>query len=81
MATFVKGIVRQRLSESAADEAVDQLAESAEFYLSLRREYTHCYSCKRSLNSIDFDLCRKCNWIRCTCGACRCGYQGRSRLT
>jgi len=35
---------------------------------------THCYSCKKALNStVDWE-CTACNWILCTCGACGCGY-------
>src|SRR5436189_4675197 len=52
MATFAKDIVRDRLAESADSDEDERLAEPAEFYLSLRRRYTHCFSCKRSLNSL-----------------------------
>ena len=76
MATFAKDIVRARLAESADEEAEGQFAEPVEFYLSLRRRYTHCFSCKRSLNSIDFAVCDRCHWIRCACGACGCNFHG-----
>jgi hypothetical protein len=76
MATFAKEIVRDRLKESAGTEVDGQLAEPAEFYLSLRRRYTHCFSCKQSLNSIDFAVCGECHWIRCDCGACGCSFDG-----
>jgi uncharacterized small protein (DUF1192 family) len=35
---------------------------------------THCWSCKRHLDSsIDLE-CVACNWILCDCGACGCGW-------
>lgn len=40
---------------------------------------TACYVCKEELDgSIDLE-CMGCNWILCQCGACGCGYTGRSR--
>jgi len=42
--------------------------------LSLQKRITHCYRCKRNLDSRAFDICSKCNWIKCTCGACGCNY-------
>jgi hypothetical protein len=76
MATFAKEIVRGRLAESTDRAEEGQLAEPAEFYLSLRRRYTHCFSCKQSLNSIDFAVCSQCRWIKCGCGACGCSFHG-----
>ncbi len=76
MANFAKEIVRDRLAESADGEDAGQFAESVEFYLSLRRRYTHCFSCKKCLNSFDFEVCDKCRWIRCACGACGCKFHG-----
>src|SRR5262249_58963926 len=36
---------------------------------------THCYRCKRSLNSAEFPRCACCGWLACPCGACGCGYR------
>jgi hypothetical protein len=42
------------------------------------RRITHCYQCRRPLDS-EVDLeCAACAWILCSCGACGCGYQGLS---
>lgn len=76
MAVFVKSVVRDRMAQSSHTEPVDERCEPAALYLSLRRRYTHCFSCKRSLNSLDFEVCRQCRWIRCGCGACRCSFHG-----
>jgi len=77
MATFLKSIVRDRLVQGDAETGgAGPLKESAHFYFGLRGRFTHCYSCKRDLNSIDFELCEVCKWIRCECGACGWGYQG-----
>jgi hypothetical protein len=41
------------------------------------RRVTHCWACKRDLDSeIDFE-CIACGWILCKCGACGCPYNGR----
>lgn len=74
MATFAKDTVRDRLAESADLTTDGQFTELAEWYLSLRRRYTHCFCCKRSLNSLDFAVCGRCRWIRCACGACGCNF-------
>jgi hypothetical protein len=37
-----------------------------------RSRATHCYACKRDLNSVDFHTCERCGWISCECGACGC---------
>ena len=76
MTTFDKDIVRARLTESANEEVDGQLTESVESYLALPRRYTPCFSCKHSLNSLDFEVCDQCHWIKCACGACGCTYHG-----
>src|SRR6476659_5559626 len=59
MASFIKDIARDRLS----GEEHRDLEAAANVYLDLRGRFTHCYSCKRDLNSIDFSVCDKCGWI------------------
>lgn len=76
MATFAKDIVRDRLIESSGREEVEQLVEPAEFYCRLRARFTHCFRCKRNLNSFDFAFCSQCGWIRCSCTACGCNFHG-----
>lgn len=76
MATFLKSIVKDRLAQGDSELADgDPLKPHAEFYFGLRGRFTHCYRCKRDLNSIDFELCDVCRWIKCECEACGCGYQ------
>ena len=36
---------------------------------------TNCFDCKEDLNSVDDQLCEVCNWIKCSCGACGCGWE------
>jgi hypothetical protein len=36
---------------------------------------THCYSCKKKLDSHFHIECNACGWLICECGACGCGYQ------
>jgi len=38
------------------------------------RRITHCYNCKRDLNSKDNVKCKKCNWLVCICKRCGCQY-------
>jgi hypothetical protein len=79
MATFLKSIVRNPLaSENTEATDVGPLKDSAEFYFGLQGRFTHCYKCKRDLNSIDFEVCKVCRWIKCECAACGCGYRGPS---
>jgi hypothetical protein len=70
MATFLKEIVLRSLSTDAEED----LNSGANVYFALRGRFTHCYDCKRDLNSIDFSVCSECGWIMCICGACGCGY-------
>lgn len=42
-----------------------------------RQRETHCYWCRRDINSVDFSLCMRCGWIRCACGHCGCRYRGQ----
>lgn len=42
-----------------------------------RFRVTHCYNCKRGLDSRQHAKCSRCGWITCPgCGACGCGYAG-----
>ena len=52
--------------------------EVLRFYhdLRARARSTHCYRCKKALNSVDFSVCSRCGWIKCICDACGCGYHG-----
>lgn len=34
---------------------------------------THCWNCKRGLDSGHNIACGACKWLICSCGACRCG--------
>lgn len=41
-----------------------------------KHRVTHCYSCKKPLESGLFFECASCHWLVCGCGACGCGYNG-----
>lgn len=32
-----------------------------------------CYNCRKILEDIIGSRCQYCRWIRCSCGACKCG--------
>ena len=74
--TFIKDTIRTKEHWSSDEEHNPRwhraVAEYTEARARLRE--THCYRCKDGLNSVDFSICKKCNWIRCSCGACGCEY-------
>lgn len=39
-----------------------------------RERFTHCWSCKTSIDSVRYLICRTCKWIICPCSACGCNY-------
>ena len=36
---------------------------------------THCWNCKKDINSQQWDICEICKGISCSCGACFCGWE------
>jgi len=56
--------------------SVSDSEDFVQFYSSLRKRvrFTHCWNCKKDLNSVDFSICGQCGWIRCSCSACGCKY-------
>ena len=40
----------------------------------LRR--THCFHCKKNINSQQWDTCNDCKGIICSCGSCFCSWEG-----
>lgn len=41
------------------------------------RRTPNCYSCKKPLDNLSNIECSKCGWIKCSCGACGCGYNSQ----
>ncbi|MGG1596804.1 ankyrin repeat domain-containing protein [Paenibacillus naphthalenovorans] len=39
-----------------------------------RERFTHCWSCKTSIDSVRYLICSSCHWIICPCSACGCTY-------
>jgi len=66
--------------QTSLSQNVAALNKAVDLYHDFRsnRRVTHCYSCKSDLNSVDFDICEKCGWIRCQCNACGCDYHAYS---
>ena len=78
--TFVEEIVRDKLV--APDDALWSRMEPAvaQYVAALaKRRVTHCFSCKQHLDSVELSLCDACGWIRCSCSACGCSYNGPGR--
>jgi hypothetical protein len=46
---------------------------------SLNRK-ANCYNCKSDLIGKRGNVCEKCFWIACKCGACGCGYSNRNSI-
>ncbi len=38
--------------------------------------YTHCFQCKKNINSQQWDVCDSCKGIVCSCGSCFCSWEG-----
>ena len=75
--TFIKDIIRTMEQWSSDEEHLPSMQRAVTEYAEARARLreTHCYRCRRDLNSADFSICKRCsNWIRCPCGACGCGY-------
>jgi hypothetical protein len=64
-AVFVKSIVRNKL-ENPDEKTAAFVQLGVAIYVSImgKRRVTHCFACKRHLDSVDFGLCEKCRWIR-----------------
>ncbi len=75
--TFKKDIVKLKITECTIEELI-ALKSAINEYSELKKtqRVTHCYQCKSHLDSVDFSICNICNWIKCSCGACGCGYGG-----
>ena len=68
---YVKTQIIKPTSEDKSfyDKKIDLLLNAKK-----KMRKTHCYNCKRNINSISFSLCKKCGWIKCSCKACGCEY-------
>lgn len=78
--TFLKDMVRDDLAAPTPAEW-GRIEPQVDRYLLmvLKQRSTHCYRCKLGLDSVNFGQCSECQWLRCECGACRCGYVQRRR--
>jgi len=38
--------------------------------------YTHCFQCKKNINSQQWEVCDGCKGIVCSCGSCFCSWEG-----
>jgi hypothetical protein len=75
MGLFTRKVARGRLTGESELHRVGNSERIAAAYLALRIRSTHCYACKRDLNSVSFSQCPSCQWIRCECRACGCSYR------
>ena len=76
---FMLDMARTRsLWSSPADHVEEMRKAVAEYGRARERQReTHCYWCRRDINSVDSSLCTRCGWIRCACGHCGCRYRGQ----
>lgn len=76
---FMRDMARTRSLWSSPDSHADDMRKAGAEYgrARERQQETHCYWCRRNINSVDFSLCRRCDWIRCACGHCGCRYRGQ----
>ena len=80
--TYIKEILKKNLlkpNENIELKYADLIADYLKINdiktkeISIRK--TNCFDCKEDLNSVDDSLCKVCNWIQCSCGACGCGWE------
>ena len=76
---FMLDMARTRSLWSSPESHVEEMRKAVVEYgrARERQRETHCYWCRRDINSVDFSLCRRCGWIRCACGHCGCRYRGQ----
>ena len=76
---FVLEMARTRSLWSSPGDHIEEMRKAVTEYgrARERQRETHCYWCRRDINSVDFALCKRCGWIRCACGYCGCRYRGR----
>ena len=68
---FYKEMVRENLVPYD-EKHLPKMQKVVREYDQRKYRYTHCWSCKRNINSVDDPTCEECGWIICgTCGACR----------
>lgn len=74
-ATFLKDVVRAALAPPAPAEwaRIEPLVDRY-LLMVLKQRSTHCYRCRRGLDTVNFDQCPECQSLRCECDACGCGY-------
>lgn len=77
-AIYQKSIIKENI-RVVDDETYTKLVPNIAKYFELAssKRDTHCFKCKKKLNSLDFATCPQCHWIKCKCGACGCvpGYK------
>lgn len=72
---FIKNIIKAKLTKfSEQENTIIDKAINEYTTIKNNRRVTHCYQCKSHLDSVDFSICHKCKWIKCSCGACGCMY-------
>lgn len=78
--TFIKNIGREDLAAPTMAEW-ERIEPQVDRYLLmvLKQRSTHCFGCKLPLDSVNFNQCPECNWLRCECGACGCNYVRRGK--
>ncbi|MFH1430635.1 MAG: hypothetical protein ABIG71_03895 [Candidatus Uhrbacteria bacterium] len=88
-AAFVNRIERAIIAQGRFEELLRASRERADAFRGIKdggilpeapptssTRRTHCYSCKRALDSQRDARCIHCGWLVCSCGACGCQYQG-----
>jgi len=42
------------------------------------KRHTSCFSCQKSIDSVNWEICNQCGWIKCECDACGCSWKSYS---
>ena len=51
------------------------IEETNEIKIKTQVRKTHCFKCKKGINSHQYDECEDCRGIICSCGTCFCEWR------
>ena len=55
---------------------IEHITKSNEEKNNKQLRNTHCFHCKKNINSQQWDTCNDCKGIICSCGSCFCSWEG-----
>lgn len=83
-ARLARALEERKAAKSAYHDALQRAPQEAEHNLrtgsskpeSVTDREAFCWKCFESISTSSDEICERCGWIRCACGACRKGCPG-----